>query len=252
MRHLTEEELIERYYGENAEDAQRHLEGCWECAAAYDALQADLAEIEVVEPPARDDAYGEQVWRSLARVLPSKSAPRRLRFQMNLWLGLTAATACALLVAAAFYAGRAWEHRQPHPTVANNPQPPEHRVVVVLLSDHLDRSERLLVELKHIDADDTEMIPGLRDEARRLLAANRSCRQDAEKKGDPATTEALDHLNRLLTELADQPDGLNSAAIAKLQHDMEADGLLFEVRVLRSRLPDRLPKQSSHLKGGEA
>jgi hypothetical protein len=252
MKHLTEEELIERYYGEDEADAALHLEGCRECAATYAALQADLAEIGTVEPPLRDDVYGEQIWSSLSQLLPTYSSHRQTRLRIGLWLSLSAATACAILVAAAFYAGRVWEHRQIHPTVANSPKPPEHRVVVVLLSDHLDRSERLLVQLKHIDADDTEMIPTLRDEARRLLAANRTYQEHAEEKRDPATTEALDHLNRLLTEFANQPDDLDAAAITRLQHQMEADGLLFEVRVLRSRLPDRHAEPKSRLKGGEA
>jgi hypothetical protein len=42
------------------------------------------------------------------------------------------------------------------------------RVVVVVLSDHLDRSERLLVELKHADAENTALASPLRDEARSL------------------------------------------------------------------------------------
>ena len=40
--------------------------------------------------------------------------------------------------------------------------PAPQRVVILVLGDHLDRTERLLVELKHADADDSEMIPPLR------------------------------------------------------------------------------------------
>jgi hypothetical protein len=90
----------------------------------------------------------------------------------------------------------------------------------------------------------------LRDEARSLLAANRKCRQEAEANGDPALTKALDHLNELLNGLANQPGGLNADAIAKLQAEMNKDGLLFEVRVLRSRIPNR--QAAVHLKGGIA
>ena len=110
------------------------------------------------------------------------------------------------------------------------------RVVVVVLSDYLDRSERLLVELKHADADSTQMVSPLRDEARTLLAANRICRQDASKDHDPALDSALDRLDHLLDELANQPGGLNAASLARLQKEMDEDGLLFEVRVLRSRV----------------
>jgi hypothetical protein len=79
------------------------------------------------------------------------------------------------------------------------------------------------------------MVSPLRDEARSLLAANRICRQNAKQENDPALSTALDRLDHLLTELANQPGGLDREAIIKLQDEMNADGLLFEVRVLRLR-----------------
>jgi len=109
--------------------------------------------------------------------------------------------------------------------------------VVVVLSDHLERSERFLVQLKHASADDEELALPLRDEARSLLAANRKCRQQAETSKDQDLSKALDHLNDVLTQLADHSGELNADTIAKLQREMNTDGLLFEVRVLRSRIP---------------
>ena len=51
MKHLTEEELVERYYGETSPETARHLDTCRECEAAYAALQTDLGEIPAVPPP---------------------------------------------------------------------------------------------------------------------------------------------------------------------------------------------------------
>jgi hypothetical protein len=121
-------------------------------------------------------------------------------------------------------------------------QPPQ-RVVVVVLSDHLDRSERLLVELKHAEGGGVAF--PLRDEARSLLPANRICRKNAKQDDDRALSTALDRLDHLLVELANQPDGLNSQTISRLQDEMNVDGLLFEVRVLRSRQA----ASSTHPKG---
>jgi hypothetical protein len=45
---------------------------------------------------------------------------------------------------------------------------------------------------------------------------------------------------------------LNAAAIARLQNEMNTDGLLFEVRVLRSRIPNRQPGQNRRMDGGKA
>jgi hypothetical protein len=252
MMHLTEEELVERYYGEDSPETARHLDSCRECKAAYAALETDLHEIPSIEPPPRDERYEDDVWRALSPALTPWSHSGESRLRIHLWQVLAATAACAVLVAAAFYAGRIWEHRQPQAAVVKMPAPPPQHVVVVVLSDHLDRTERLLVELKHADANDAEMFPPLRDEARSLLADNRRFQESAENTGDPALSAALDRLDQLLTQLASRPGGLNAAALATLQHQIDTDGLLFEVRVLRSRVPDQHAKQNSHLKGGTA
>ncbi len=254
MNHLSEEQLIELYYSEDGPEAAHHLNTCSECARNYEALQADLGDMKPVQPPSRDETYEQQVWESIADRLPAYTQPKKDWGLRPLWLGFSAAAACALLVAA-FYAGRMWEHRQPPAqsvAVAMPAPAAPPRVVVVVLSDHLERSERFLVELKHASADDDELAQPLRDEARSLLAANRKCQQEAEASGDPTLTKALDHLNDVLSELADHPGGLNADAIAKLRQEMDAEGLLFEVRVLRSRIPDHETSMHKHGTGGVA
>jgi hypothetical protein len=257
MKHLNEEELIELYYKQGKAGARRHLEACAECAEAYAALKSDLAAMQTAAPPARDAAYGERVWRSIAPTLPAYEARQRSWLRAGVWRGLSYASACAVLVAGAFIAGRAWEHKQVRTTAGANPTtipqpaaPPRQRLVVVVLSDHLERSERLLVELKHADAGSEEMVTPLRDEARSLLAANRVCRQNAEKNDDPALAAALARLDHLLVELANQKGGLNAASLARLQDEMNSGSLLFEVRVLRSRIPDQQSAANNRPIGG--
>ena len=256
MTHLSEEELIAQAYGEGDQaTVKRHLEGCADCSKAYTALQSDLAEMKFAEPPDRDAFYGEKVWASLSGSLRAYEARKRNWLGGGLGRGLSYAAACVLLVACAFIGGRLWERKRAQSIAEINSQQKqqqvmhvEHRerVVVVVLSDHLDRSERLLVELKHAEADGDKMVSPLRDEARSLLPANRVCRQNAKHARDPALATALDRLDHLLVELANQPGGLNSATIARLQDEMNADGLLFEVRVLRSREA----ASTTHTKGG--
>ena len=255
MKHLKEEELIEHYYQADA-GAEKHLARCAACAEAYAALRSDLAAMEFPAPPARDAAYGERVWASISTSLPRLEARPQSWLHMSFLQGLSYASAFALLLACAFYAGRQWEHRQPRITVAQTPPPsqpaarPPERVVVVVLSDHLDRSERLLVELKHADADSQEMLSPLRDQARSLLAANQLCRRKAKKQDDPALAAALDRLDQLFNELANQPGGLTPAAITRLQDQLNSDSLLFEVRVLRSKALDRKPAAHARSHGG--
>jgi hypothetical protein len=271
MKHLSEEELVAHFYGEAADRSDpggsdpdgsgedrsaekgsigRHLNACAECAERLAALRSDLAALHFAEPPARDEGYGKQVWAALKDRLPAYEAEKARWARIGVWRGLGYAAACALVVMVAFFAGRAWEHRhQPQTAAAKNPQA-QKQVILVVLGDHLDRSERLLVELKHADAGSAELVSPMREEARSLLAANQVCRQDARQMGDPALGAALDRLDSLLNELANEPGGLDGAAIARLQNEMNGEGLLFEVRVLRSRMPEVQTGRSTRTNGG--
>ena len=250
MNHLSEEELVAHAYAEgDNHSVQQHLQACAECAKAYHTLGSDLADMKFAEAPARDAAYGHRVWESIAGSLPAYES-RKSWFRGGLWPALSYAAAGMAVVVCAFLGGRLWEHRHAQAVSQNHAQQHEQtavtlvqRVDVVVLSDHLDRSERLLVELKHADGGNAASPLG--DEARRLLPANRFCRQHAKQDDDRALSTALDRLDHLLVELANQPEGLNSQTISRLQDEMNADGLLFEVRVLRSRQA----ASSTHSKG---
>lgn len=267
MKHLSQEQLVETYYGGRnrvpSRNMLRHLGQCEQCASAYAALEGDLTAVGASDVPERPADYGQQMWDRVAPLLALSPAPRRplrafgwMGSWRSAWRPLSYAAGCAMLLASAFYVGTVWEHQQHLRRVAarlqaqpHAPAPP--KVVVVVLGDHLDRSERLLVELKHADSDTADVAP-LTDEARSLLAANRVFRDDAEKSGDAALTTALDHLDKLLTGLADHPGKLDEAALTRLKDEMNADGLLFEVRVLRSKNPHRNAAVRVVAKGGTA
>jgi hypothetical protein len=237
MKHLNEAELIEHYYEESADTAERerHLKACPACAKSYAELRRDLDAVKPLVPPARAEDYGDQVWQSLRVSLPVYEKPRR-RTLSQFWQPLAWATACAMLVAVAFYAGRQWQRKQtPAVAVAADPHARQ-RVVIVVLGDHLDRSERLLVELNHAGNHDAWEATPLRSEARELLATNRLVRQSAIETGDLGAEASLDRLERLLVELANEPDGQSEADLNRLRQEMNTDGLLFDIRVLRSRV----------------
>ena len=193
----------------------------------------DLEGVKPLAPPVRSEDYGERVWQSIRGSLPVYEKPKRS--WIRLWRPLGWAAACALLIAVAFVAGRQWERKQTSSVaVAVDPQARQ-RVVIVVLGDHLDRSERLLVELNHAGSDDFPAGP-LRSEARELLASNRLVRQSAMRAGDLNVEASLDRLERLLVELANEPDGLSEADLNRLRQEMNTDSLLFDIRVLRSRV----------------
>jgi hypothetical protein len=245
MNHLTEEQLIEHYYEESPQPARivHHLRECNGCAETYAELRSDLDAIEPIAAPARDAGHGEQVWQSIRNFVPIyQQKQQRLSQRFSNLKGLSFATACSLLIAVAFLAGREWENYQRPPqiqTVANNSarQP----IVLVVPGDHLGRSERFLVALRHGDSGESTAL--VKAEAQDLLSANRLYRESAIKSGDPAFAAALDRLERVLVEVANEPGDASPARLAELQKELNTDGLLFEVRVLRSHVQDEQGEQ---------
>jgi hypothetical protein len=249
MNHLDEAELVDYYYGESANmaDCERHLKACPACAKSYAELERDFKAMKSPAPPARGENYGEAVWQSIRNSLPVYEKPKRSWGLRQLWQPLGWAAACAVLVAVAFYAGRQWQRKQT-PTVAVAADPhARQRVVIVVLGDHLDRSERLLVQLNHAGSDAAAM--PLQSEARELLATNRLVRQSAIETGDVGVESSLDRLERLLVELANEPDALSEADVNRLRQEMNTDGLLFDIRVLRSRVRSEVPGPRNATKG---
>lgn len=244
MKHLTEEELIATYYGEGSDDASAdgmnaHLRACRECGARYAELRRELESIRPEPVPARSAEYGDQVWR---RIEPSLTPYEQRRNGWRSWFQfrmLMVTATCAALTALAFVGGRYWErHTQKAPQMATSGGPQsKQRVVLVVLTDHLDRTERLLVALDHADAGDTAENAQLQTEARELLASNRLYRATASDAGDPAMAGALDRVERVLAEVANNPN-LTSADLARLRDEMNTEGILFEIRVLLERAPE--------------
>jgi hypothetical protein len=270
MKHLTEEEWIEYYYGESADRhaVQEHLEECAECAAMGQELALDLSQMrEVVLPdaePERGAQYSESVWRSLQlSITPyprAEKARRPWRWTGKWGWGLAgAAVALAALVLVAFFSGRWWEQRREPQMAAANGAAPQ-RVILYVIGDHLDRSQRLLAELN--DPDEAAADHGLQATARDLLTENRLYRQSSERRNTAAKGAAeaddstlqtiLDDLEPVLVELANQPDNLNRAEIERLRKELNTGSLLFEIRVLRTKVRQQQPNASGTVKEGSA
>jgi len=236
MRHLWEDELIELYYGEGTSEANTHARACRECAAKYAEFKQSLDAIRPAAVPQRSADYGERVWQTLQpRLIPYQKKAIGWRGWAH-WRATALAVSCAMLLAGAFLGGRYWERTATtKPNVAGNPQGAQ-RVVLVVLTDHLDRTERLLVELEHAEGR-TENAQ-MQSEARELLASNRLYRTTASNSGDPVLAGALDRLEGVLAEVANDPN-LSEADLERVRKDMNTKGILFEIRVLLARSPDQ-------------
>jgi hypothetical protein len=249
MKHLTEEELIEHYYSEDfyKAEAEVHLQACKHCAQAYEELGKLLGSVRAPEAPVRGSEYGAQVWQSIQGSLRPYQAKRKRSFFR--WPQLAYAAACLLFLAGAFLAGRMWEHAHTKPLLASNPQQAKERVVLFVLDNHLDRSERLLVQLNHAGAEEEKVDFPLQAEAQQLLTDNRLYRQSIAQTNDPLLAAALDHLERVLLEVANSPDQLNSADIARIEKEMNTQGLLFQIRVLRTKVSEQKTNAQAARKG---
>jgi hypothetical protein len=243
MNHLTEEQLVQHYFAEDANRVmvETHLRICSRCEQVYEEICNILA-VHAPEPPAHSPGYGKRLWQLIEAPLRPYPATKRHYFT---WPRLMLAGACLLALAAAFIGGSLWQTSRTHPSNAANPSQAKERVVLFILDDHLDRSERLLVQLNHAGTEPADLDNSLQTEARQLLPDNRLYRQAISASGDPIMSAALDHLERVLLEVANSPDKLSRADIARIEHEMNTDSLLFQIRVLRARTSRPEPKVDS-------
>ena len=239
MKHLNEEELIELYYNEATTAAHVHLRACRECSTQYADLQRDLDGVKAAQAGPRGTEYGERVWQALKpQLIAYQKRPAGWRWGVQ-WKSVAVAVSCAVLLAIAFVGGRYWERRANSTTAVVDANPPAtQRVLLVVLTDHLDRTERLLVALNHADSSDKAENGQLQSEARELLASNRLYRTTASKAGNPAMAGALDRVENVLAEMANNPN-LTEKDLERIRRDMNTEGILFDIRVLLARTPDQ-------------
>jgi hypothetical protein len=237
MTHLTEEQLVLAFYGEHGRD---HLARCEACRAAYERLEAVLAHADALDVPERGPEYGREVW---ARIAPRLDEPRprsawwQALFVPRRW---AVAGAMAAVIVGAFFAGRFWPYHAPAPA-RQQPLAAEtrERILVVSLGEHLDRSQMVLLELVNAQSGGEMDMSAKQQRADDLVSANRLFRQAAAYSGDFGTAEVLEDLERVLLEIARGPSRLSSQQFEHLRGRIEAQGIMFKVRVIDSKLRTR-------------
>jgi hypothetical protein len=246
MNHLTEEQLVLHYYGEEGDTlaAEQHLETCEACRALYGSLQRVLNMVDTLPVPEPGPEYGAKLWKRLEPQLAKGSWPRwiagGLRFPRPLRLaGATAAF--ALLLAAAFLVGRFYPRPvagQPEPMAASDPQAGE-RILLVAVGDYLERSQMVLIELANARPRGPLDISAEKQRAADLVSESRLYRQTAAHTGDAVVSGLLDELDRVLLEISHAPSHVSPGELEKLRQRFEAEGILFKIRVLGSNVRNR-------------
>jgi hypothetical protein len=267
MQHMTEEQLIAHYYHDgDAVAAEEHLDSCEECRRQFETLRNVLALVDQLPIPERSDAYGDEVWTRLRWKLGS--AGRRSR----VWSTI-AAIAAALAIA--FAGGILWHARtqqaaRPQSIVAHTVTPvpaapstapasaapsaaiessSKDRILLVVVSDHLDNSERMLLELANADAKHPLDVSSESKRAVELVASNRIYRQTAVRRGETRIASLLSDLEPVLVELSHAGSTLSPDEIAALQKRIDSKGLLFKVRVVSAQVGGREAPAKAPRKG---
>ena len=241
MRHRTEEELIGYREGEakEREVITAHLKECGECREELARIEAVFGALDAMPIPDPGDDYGERVWQ---RIAP------RLDEQKSRWWDafivpqrLVALGGVVALMILAFVAGRITRRPAPVGEQADVAKVRE-RVLVVAVGEHLGRTEMVLMELENAPEQKGQKTINISETQRRaedLVEENRLYRQTALKEGDRAMVGTLDELERVLLDIANSPEQVTPAAFETIRKRIEAQGLLFKVRVVKQGLDER-------------
>ncbi len=285
MTHLSEEQLVLHYYDDGGREIVEHLQSCESCGARMQMLKIVLGSIEMPVPE-RDENYGATVWHNLKGHLPEREV-RKPWWQFVHVQRWAAVGVVAALMIAAFFVGRVSEHKnppqvavtpepnQPAPTTTN-PAVPEQpmatnravrstnttttvpttpvqrpggrdRILMVAVGDHLERSQMVLVELMNAQPGETLDISSEQKLAEDLVSENRLYRQAARRDKDASVANLLDELERVLVEIAHEPSKLSGPELASVKQRIEAQGIVFKVRVVGSQIRQRKQQHQTTL-----
>ena len=232
MQHLTEQEIVLHHYHDDESPASvaEHLSACDVCRAEYNSIRNILALVDEMPVPERNDGYGEQVWSRLRWKLGSERRRRR-------WV---APLAAAAVLAIAFFAGALWKAKNaaPRPSAALTAGPqitnPD-RILLVVVGDHLDSSERMLTEVANANVTNGMDLGDEQKRAAELVASNRIYRQTALQHGDDRLATLLADLEPILLEIAHSDGKLSPAEATALQKRIDSKSLIFNIRVVTAQ-----------------
>ena len=227
MNHLNEEQMVDAYYGEIPEDEAQHLAECEECRALFERQREVLDAVREYPVPERGPGYGGEVWTKLLPRLPKQRQKR------TWWLFIPA---FATMFAVAFLAGR-WMERSA-PVNASIPEKARERVLLLSLSEHLERSQIVLTELANAAPGSSDLLEE-RDRARELIGANRLLRQTATRLRDRQDAAVLEDLEHVLLEVANAPDAPTNEDTVRVQQRIAQNELLFKVRITSTDARER-------------
>lgn len=247
MKHFTEEDLIaySLHESSDAEPIRQHLEACSACATLAASIAETLRVFSADPVPQPDLDHNWQRLRGNLGVLATDSPGwatgnpawatgksgwfRRTRRFLIPAGSLLAAMATLLVVFLTHGGIRLHRTAQVHRNYAINGHGPlTTQPVDPAVANHLDTAERLLTEVNHTTGPLDDLS---RAQAHQLLLKNAVYVKQARDRGDLGEASVLDNLGRVLTTLDHEPSTPSTGLHLRL--DMNTDGLLLDIRILR-------------------
>jgi hypothetical protein len=251
--HPTEDDLILHYYGEagTAKDVtseagiDAHLASCSDCRGAFDALRRMMEAFDAAPVPEPGPAFERTVWARLQPALEKRpAAGRRSWFSPRalVFVGGLAAVVIGVLVWQLSVSFTPFGDAE---TVADAEAHRE-RVLLTAVSDHIEQSELVLVELANAEPHDGGLDVSLeRITADDLVSAGRLYRETARQTGDLQVAALLDELELVLVEIARGPDALSAEQLQGLRDQIDGQELIFKLRVLAAEVKARQQSERS-------
>ena len=260
-RHISDEDLLLDYYGEatpeQRAELRAHVETCAECQALDRELRAVLALVDSEPVPDAPPGFEREMWARLEPVVSgfsrtnlgpvvsgfSRTNEVRLKadttwsFELPRW---ALAASVAALAVGSFALGRVWDTPTTPPRVSSaNVRELSERMLRSEVEEHLERSQRVFVELVNADDSAPVRLASDRERAADLVAAGRLYRRSAEEMGDADTRDLLEDVERVLVEIANGPEVESSNDLSEVRARITDQDLIFRLRVMTAGMQAR-------------
>lgn len=242
--HLSEDDLILHYYGETgatAEDRRSeagidaHLAACVECRGAFEQLRRVMETIDAAPAPEPGPGFEREVW---ARLAPGLNRENRTGFNFRRWfsaprLALAGGLAAIVLVVGALRMTTDIAPATGPDAAAADAETHRERVMLAAVSEHIEQSQVVLVELANAGNRDGDVDVSLeRTAADDLVSSGRLYRETAIATGNMQLAALLEELEMVLVDIARGPEALSAEQLAAIRQQIETQELIFKLQVL--------------------
>lgn len=242
MKPISDDDLVLLYYGEHDDPGlAARVAGDAELSRRFDAIGAELGQLDRFAPPPRGEDYGAETWQAIsARLVDGEPRPAGFLDSLRNVLArprfsFAGVAALAFVAVLAFMLGR--QGTVPvtpppagEPAMAANDLATE-RLLTTSVSAHLEQMNIVLTEF----ANGPESPNFGAERATDLLVSNRLYRQAAAARGDQKLAAFLASLEPLLIEMAYEAWRDSPQTRDRMQQEVR-ERLLFRVRAVGQQL----------------